>query len=132
MVRKKHRLTCRFQDHSDNPATDKVLETPREGKESENIDVDRIQQYSMKLLKEGLLDIARKDASNEGDGMRTFNHWKFDFLSFAATGHTVYAGLGFQFISQVKFLLSKRKSAQLLLNRTVNLHGGEGRNILMP
>ncbi len=99
MVRKTHHLTCQFQDNSNNQATEKDLETSREGEESANIEDDHVQQYSTKLLKEGLLDIAQKDASNEGDGMRTFNHWKFDFLSFAATGHTVYAGLGFQFIS---------------------------------
>eukprot|EP00112_Aurelia_sp_Birch-Aquarium-sp1_P019824 Seg4989.1 transcript_id=Seg4989.1/GoldUCD/mRNA.D3Y31 product="hypothetical protein" protein_id=Seg4989.1/GoldUCD/D3Y31 len=108
---------------------DRSLQTDEEIAESSNHDQDHMPSYSEKLLREGLLDLARKDASNEGDGQRIFNLWKFDFLSFVATRHTVYSGLSFHFISQLKFLLSERKSAQLLINRTINLHGGDGRNI---
>ncbi len=34
--------TGQLQDNSDNPATDKVLGTSREGKESANIEVDHV------------------------------------------------------------------------------------------
>lgn len=47
------------------------------------------------------------------------------------TGHTTYAGLSFLLIAQVEFLLSERKAAQLLHNRSVSLHGGAGRNVPM-
>ncbi len=50
-------------------------------------------------------------------------------MNFIATGHRNYAELAFNFIAQVEFLLSLRKSAQLLNNRTVHLHGEEGRYV---
>ena len=85
--------------------------------------------YSCRVLREGLLDMARVDASREGDGQRTYLLWKHDFVTFAATGHSNYAALAFRLIAQVEVILSKQKATQLLNNRTVNMHGGQGRNV---
>ncbi len=71
------------------------------------------------LLREGLLDLARVDAADEGGGQRAYELWKHDFVVFQATGHIVYAGLAFQFMAQVDLLLGERKATQLLHNRTV-------------
>ncbi len=45
---------------------------------------------------------------------------------FLATVHRNYAEITFNFIAQVEFLLSQPKSAQLLNDRTVNVHGEKG------
>ncbi len=90
---------------------------------------DLKQNYSKRVLREGLVDLARKNASNEGDGERTYILWKYDFISFAASNHTTYAWLAFHFIVQVEFLLSERRANQLLHNWTINIHGGDGRKI---
>ena len=80
--------------------------------------------YSCKLLGDGLLELTRKDASREGDGSRLFVHWKYDFVSFTATGRTTYAYVAFYLVAQIEFLLSERKAAQLMHNRSVNFYGG--------
>ena len=49
---------------------------------------------------------------------------------FKVTGHTTYAALAFEFISQIEEgLLSERKATQLLHNRTINVYGGLGKNV---
>ncbi len=55
--------------------------------------------------------------------------WKSDSLNIIATGHRDYAELGFNFIAMVELLLSQRKSVQLLNDRTINVHGEEGRKV---
>ncbi len=73
--------------------------------------------------------MALVDTSQEGDGIRTYKMWKSDFINVIATGHQNYAELTFNFIAQVELLLSQRKSAQLLNDRKVNVHGEEGRKV---
>ncbi len=46
--------------------------------------------YSKCLLRDGLLDLARKDASREGDGNRFYILWKHEFLTFIASKHRNY------------------------------------------
>ena len=60
---------------------------------------------------------------------RLFVHWKYDFLSFTATGCTTYAYLAFYLVAQIEFLLSERKAAQLMHNRSVNFYGGKAMNV---
>ena len=131
-VRAKHRLNCAFQPDNFNPNAIQV-ECHSSGGTMNNVKVtnedDHKFNYTCMVLREGLLDWARKDASNEGDGMKTYALWKNDLLTFKATGHSVYAILAFEFVAQIECLLSLRKRAQLLHNRTVNFYGGEGKNI---
>ena len=131
-VRAKHRLNCAFQPDNFNPNAIQV-ECHSSGGTMNNVKVtneaDHKFNYTCMVLCEGLLDWARKDASNEGDGMKTYALWKNDLLTFKATGHSVYAILAFEFVAQIECLLSLRKRAQLLHNRTVNFYGGEGKNI---
>ena len=135
LTRQAHREICQFKDKDE----DADVVTNMDFHESENDQEDDTKKnegnedfklnYSRRVLREGLFDLARKDASNEGDGERTYILWKYDFLSFVASKHTNYAWLAFNFIAQVEFLLSPRKAKQLLHNRTINNYGGEGRNI---
>lgn len=134
LTRQAHREKCQFKDAIEE--TD-VIVTSLDFLANENEDDARKNKgaedfklnYSRKVLREGLLDLARKDASNEGDGERICILWKYDFMSFVASNHSNYAWLAFNFIAQVEFLLSPRKAKQLLHNRTINNYGGEGRNI---
>lgn len=135
-ARRRHRANCAFSSPI-NECIDSEVALFMEGSSMEDCTEkdapteDGIFNYSRRVLSGGLFDIARKCASEEGDGEKNFLLWKHDFLSFASTGHTTYAGLSFLLIAQVEFLLSERKAAQLLHNRSVSLHGGAGRNVPM-
>ena len=39
--------------------------------------------------------------------MGLYHLWKHDLVEFLASGHNVYAGLAFDFVSQVEFSLSQ-------------------------
>ena len=62
-------------------------------------------------------------------GKLYFSLWKYDLLTFKATSHSTYATLAFEFVAQIECLLSERRAAQLLHNRTVNFYGGLGKNV---
>ena len=135
MVKAKHRSKCAFKpsdfDKSMSASTstsDNKFQEKHSYKSSEK-NQDSKYNYACRILQEGLLDWARMDASSEGDGYRTYLLWKYDLLMFKATGHTTYAALAFEFISQIEGLLSERKAAQLLHNRTINFYGGLSKNV---
>ena len=73
-VTAKHRLNCAFQPDNFNPNAFQV-ECHSSGGTTNNVKVtdedDHKFNYTCMILREGLLDWARKDASNEGDGMKT-------------------------------------------------------------
>lgn len=124
-----HMANCEFKEiEVQSNINDLVFAAESKGQKVE-VSCDKKLIYSCRVLKEGLLDLARVDASDEGDGRRSYIMWKHDFLNFASTGHRNYAELAFTLIAQVEYLLSERKAAQLLHNRTVNLHGGDGMNV---
>ncbi len=79
-------------------------------RKSIDLEFDKKFTYSCNLLKEGLLDMARVDACQKGDGIGTYTMWKNDFINFIATGHRNYAELTFNFIAQVEFLISQLAS----------------------
>jgi hypothetical protein len=45
------------------------------------------------VLREGLMDWNREDASKENDGDRIIRLWRFDMLKFFMTHHTKYCRL---------------------------------------
>ena len=69
------------------------------------------------------------DAIKEGDGDRILRCWKFMLLIFRAYKHTNYAFAALQLFFYTSCILSERMSHLLVWNRTVNNHGGKGRNI---
>ena len=90
---------------------------------------DHKYNYVTRLLRYGLSDMASLDATREGDGLRLCAHWKQDFLLFKSGGHTNYSILAFTLVAQKEALLSENEADQMLHNRFVNVHGGEGRNV---
>ena len=126
----KHRDRCVFRDETKDiesleQETLDIIETNTNDSNQPDFKLN----YSTRLLREGLLDLLRKFVSKEGDGVGLYHIWKHDLVEFLASGHTVYAGLAFDFVSQVEFSLSERKAAKLLYNRTVNFYGGKSNNM---
>ena len=135
LVIAKHRSECAFKlsefDKSMNASTstsDNKFQEKHSYKSPEKNE-DSKYNYACRILREGLLGWARMDASGEEDGYRIYLLWKYDLLMFKAIGHTTYAALALEFISQVEGLLSERKATQLLNNRTINFYGGLGKNV---
>lgn len=85
--------------------------------------------YACARLNFGMLIFNFDDAIKEGDGERVLRCWKFMLLIFRAYKHTKYAFAALQLFFYTACLLSERLSHFLVWNRTVNNHGGKGRNI---
>ncbi|XP_070542604.1 uncharacterized protein [Ptychodera flava] len=79
----------------------------------------------------GLNDLVRRDAVRENDGPAMLEHWKIDSLDFWQKNHFKYMILAHRLISGVSGWLPKRMAEEVTWNRTINLHGGEGKNIAM-
>ena len=126
----RHEAKCPFKGtsskyslHELEPQVKKV-KTPKALEEE-----DQKFNYVSRLLRYGLLDMIRTDATREGNGQMIYALWKNDFLLFKTGNHTNYAILGFTLVAQVKAVLSEREAFQLIHNRFVNYHGGQGSNI---
>ena len=69
------------------------------------------------------------DAVKEGDGVRILRCWKIAMLIFRAHHHNKYALASFYLQAATQAILTPRQAHSLTWNRTVNNHGGKGRNI---
>lgn len=92
---------------------------------------DLVNLYAMELLTLGLLWHGFHDAIKEGDGDRILRYWKFLLVMFKSSRNYNYAKDAVNLLLSQKYLLSKRKSAQLLWSRTVNTRGYAGCNVPM-
>ncbi|XP_077862791.1 uncharacterized protein LOC102803909 [Saccoglossus kowalevskii] len=92
---------------------------------------DHVQTYTCALLWRCLSDLTRRDAIRENDGEAMLDHWTFDMLDFWERNHNKYMILGHRLIAGVHGWLPKRLAHDLVWNRTINIHGGAGRNIGM-
>ena len=90
---------------------------------------DGVFSYGCLLLSLGLLYREFVDSIREGDGNRVLRCWKYFLLIFNATGRTNYAIEAFVLLAKYHFLLSPRKSNQLIWSRFINVHGLPGKNI---
>lgn len=91
--------------------------------------VDSKFAYACDLLGNGLLLMEFIDGVREGDGNRIVRVWRYMLLIFKATKCKNYAIESFTLLMQQAYLFSPRLAAQLVWNRTVNVHGRIGRNI---
>ena len=89
-------------------------------------DQDYAFNYSVALMKLGLLHRDFADAIKEGDGQRVCMLWKFLTLHFYAYRHHKYALEGLILTVRLGFTLSSRKAEQLKWNRFINTKGGAG------
>ncbi|CAH3165645.1 unnamed protein product, partial [Porites lobata] len=110
------------------------LASPEESSDSmqplaEHKPVDARYNYACARLNFGMLLYNFDDAIKEGDGDRILRCWKFMLLIFRAYKHTKYAFAALQLFFYTSCMLSERMSHLLVWNRTVNNHGGKGRNI---
>ena len=69
------------------------------------------------------------DAVREGDGDRILRCWRYFLLIFKVSGRNNYAIEAFTLLSQYTFILSPRSAMQLKWNRTINMHGRQGKKI---
>ena len=90
---------------------------------------DRIFQYSVQLLRLGLLYREFADGIREGDGNRVLRCWKYMLPIFSASGSKNYACEGANLLIQHYYILSPRLAQQLLWSRFVNLSGRPGHNV---
>ncbi|KAK3741675.1 hypothetical protein QZH41_011166 [Actinostola sp. cb2023] len=127
---RKHRESCPYNSNTEvnSLTTGKPKQELVEKKEkSENQDF--IFNYSCSVLREGLLDWAREDATKENDGDRAVILWKWDFLNFHLNGNIKYRILAFDLVAKVLATLTPRMAASLRYNRCLNINGGLGHNI---
>ena len=92
-------------------------------------DDDQVQAYASELLTLGLLLMEFSDSIREGDGERILRCWKYFLLLFKANNRTNYSIEALNLLAQIKYTLSPRMAAQLMWNRTVNVHGRPSKNI---
>ncbi|KAL3867568.1 hypothetical protein ACJMK2_040455 [Sinanodonta woodiana] len=92
---------------------------------------DNKRNYTILVMWKGLNQQVRRDAIRENDGERMLLHWRFDMLQFFEKHHTKYFIVGHRLLSAVSGAVSPRLQMSLIWNRTVNPHGGHGRNIEM-
>ena len=128
----KHMKICRFKDLNilGPPIEPEDVEVSEEN-ETHKLDSkeDSKFNYSCSLLRDGLMDWCREDATKENDGTRLLRLWRFDMLRYSLTNHTKYRLLAFKLQAQMMALLPPRLAHQLLHNRCVNIHGGIGCNV---
>ena len=92
---------------------------------------DDIFNYNTALMAEGLYFLNFLDAVSEGDGIRIIRQYKYLMLLCKADGsHSVKYALECLYqLLLVNGTLSKREPEIFTWNRSVNNHGGVGRNI---
>ncbi|CAG2238574.1 unnamed protein product [Mytilus edulis] len=110
-------------------------ETNKKQKETKKVDSNKAEtedhklNYSCSLLRDGLYDWIREDASKENDGDRLVRMWRLDILKYTQNNHTKYRLLSFRLQAQLLALLPPKLAHQLRHNRGVNIHGGAGKNV---
>lgn len=92
-------------------------------------DVDHKMEYSKAVMYHGLFSLCRRDAIRENDGPRMLLHWRFDMLRFFTENHPKYFIFGHRLLTDTAGGASEALAFQLTWNRTINVHGGEGKNI---
>lgn len=85
--------------------------------------------YACVRLALGMLLRNFDDAVKEGDGVRILRCWTIAMLIFCAHHHNKYALASFYLQAATQAILTPRQAHSLTWNRTVNNHGGKGRNI---
>ncbi|CAC5384007.1 unnamed protein product [Mytilus coruscus] len=85
--------------------------------------------HACNVLREGLMDWNRDDASKENDGDRLVRMWRFDMLKFSMTNHTKYCQLAFKLQAQRMALLPPRLAFEMKHIRSVSIHGTQGGNV---
>ena len=108
---------------------DKFVKSTYNRREGGAINKDMIVEYNRSLLSIGLFYMEFRDGIKEGDGQRVFRCWQYLLPIFFNTNRTNYAREAVILISQHKYLLTERQSAQLLYGRFINTQGIIGRNI---
>ena len=90
---------------------------------------DHVYAYGKEALSLGLLLMEFCDAIREGDGLRILYCWRLSLLVFKASGRTNYSIEALNVLLQHNYLFPPRMKQQLLWERTVNVHGKQGKNI---
>ncbi len=92
-------------------------------------ETDNVKEYHLELTYQGLCDIVRKDAIRENNGRALLAFWRIDMLQFWDRRHTKYLTIGTRLLSGIAGWYPGRIKHEATWNRTVNIHGGQGRNI---
>lgn len=93
-------------------------------------DADDMFHYNAALLSEGLFFLNFLDAVSEGDGMRIIRQYKYLMLLCKADDpHSVKYALESLYQLILSNGLSAKEAEIFVWNRTVNNHGGHGKNI---
>lgn len=91
--------------------------------------VDAVYNYATNLTKMGLLRKVVIKATRYGDGERVLRHWKYAMLLYHQQHKIKYRLESFLLLAAVNALFTPRQRLQVVQNRFVNLHGGEGHNL---
>ena len=92
---------------------------------------DHVLEYAKELMSLGLLLMEFTDSIHEGDGERILRCWRFFLPLFKACGRSNYAIEAFNLLFQYEYVFTPRMKQQLLWDRTVNIHGRQGKNVPM-
>ncbi|CAC5417649.1 unnamed protein product [Mytilus coruscus] len=128
--RQKHRDNCQykhFQHLSEGSPADNTSSCNSANSSSKKEDFKF--NYACNVLREGLMDWNRDDASKENDGDRLVRMWRFDMLKFSMTNHTKYCQLAFKLQAQLMALLPPRLAFEMKHNRSVSIYGTQGGNV---
>ncbi|XP_053406393.1 uncharacterized protein LOC123566698 [Mercenaria mercenaria] len=92
---------------------------------------DGVYEYSKAAVYRGLLDLVHQDIIRENDGPAMMSLWRMNMVDFYSNNHHKYLQIGHMLLAGISGFLPQRLSNEILWNRTVNIKGGEGRNIAM-
>ena len=90
---------------------------------------DGVFEYATQMISIGCFYREFSDAIREGDGDRVLRCWKYLLLMFHSSGRTNYSIECLNMLRQHFFLLTPRKSEELIWSRFVNSVGRRGKNI---
>ena len=93
-------------------------------------DDDHVQAYAKEVLSLGLL-MEFVDSVREVCGERIFWCWRYFLPLFKCSDRTNYSVEVFNLLFEYEYALTPRMKQQIMWERTVNVHGKQGRNVSM-
>ena len=94
-------------------------------------DDDHVRAYAKEVLSLGLLLMEFVDSVREACGERIFRCWRYFLPLFKCSDRTNYSVEAFNLLFEYEYALTPRMKQQMMWERTVNVHGKQGRNVSM-
>ena len=92
-------------------------------------DDDHVRAYAKEVLSLGLHLMEFVDSVHEACGERIFRCWRYFLPLFKCSDPTHYSVKAFNLLLEYEYALTLRMKQQMMWERTVNVHGKQGKNV---